>query len=250
MRSVSLNWRQLMMTFCLVLIVMYIYATVFFFYQQETVYDYNIRANDSDRVGENRCTSMFECFMTVVYIGLILGGGIGDYTEQIYYGDRERYLIKLTIDVSFFLLVKIILYNILMGIIIDTFAQLREEKSIRDDDIKNKCYICNFSRFVFDKEAEGGFYRHVHADHRLWNYVYYIVHLQSKDSTDYTGIESYVNYKYKWQDTTWLPRQKALCLERVSGDDEEENEELNHFKEEIKQKSDVVKQFTSRIERL
>jgi hypothetical protein len=55
-------------------------------------------------------------------VGLIRGGGIGDYTEQIYFQNTEKYLIKLTIDVSFFLLVKIILYNILFGIIIDTFA--------------------------------------------------------------------------------------------------------------------------------
>ena len=52
---------------------------------QETVFDYNINGKDSSLVGENRCTSMIECFMTVVNFGLLLGGGIGDYTEQIHY---------------------------------------------------------------------------------------------------------------------------------------------------------------------
>lgn len=33
MNAITSNWRQLIMTFCLMLIVMYIYATVFFFYQ-------------------------------------------------------------------------------------------------------------------------------------------------------------------------------------------------------------------------
>lgn len=59
-------------------------------------------------------------------MGLILGGGMGDYTEPIHYNDTERYAVSWVIDISFFLIVKIILYNILFGIIIDTFAQLRE----------------------------------------------------------------------------------------------------------------------------
>lgn len=80
-----MNWEQLLMTFVLMLILMYIYTTITFFYIMETVYDYDINADDSDLTGENRCKSMIECFMTVVDIGLIAGGGIGDYTEQIHY---------------------------------------------------------------------------------------------------------------------------------------------------------------------
>jgi hypothetical protein len=54
------------MTFGLMIIVMYIYATVSFFYIMETVYDYNLNGSDSDFVGENRCTSMIYCFMVVI----------------------------------------------------------------------------------------------------------------------------------------------------------------------------------------
>lgn len=79
-KAITMNWEQLLMTFVLMLILMYIYTTITFFYIMETVYDYDINENDSDLTGENRCTSMIECFMTVVDIGLIAGGGIGDYT--------------------------------------------------------------------------------------------------------------------------------------------------------------------------
>jgi len=139
---------------------------------------------------------MIECYATVVNLGLLLGGGIGDYTEQIPHTEVERYGIKFIIDLSFFLLVKIILYNILFGIIIDTFAQLRQQKNEMDSDKTNKCYICDYTRLVFDKETEGGFVRHIMKDHNLWNYVYYMVHLNSKDDSDYTGIESTVSYEF------------------------------------------------------
>lgn len=57
-RAVTENLEQLFMTFMLMMVVMYMYTTIQFFYMQETVYDYNINGNDSDLVGENRCTSM------------------------------------------------------------------------------------------------------------------------------------------------------------------------------------------------
>jgi hypothetical protein len=198
-KAITTNIKQLSMTFGLMLIVLYIYTTVTFFYIMDTTYDFGINNLDSDTLGQNRCTSMIECYMTVVDRGLLLGGGTGDYTNQVHYADEpQKFVIKFFVDVSFFLLVKIILYNILFGVIIDTFAQLRNKRNVMEQDKRNVCFICNFDRFVFDKECEGGFIRHIAEDHNLWFYIYYIVHLQSKDPTEYTGIESYVSMHYQY----------------------------------------------------
>ena len=62
---------------------------------------------------------------------------------------------------------------------------------MRDLDTKNKCYICNIDRYVFDRYAEG-FEYHIEQDHNLWNYLFYILYLKSKDPTEFTGVESYV----------------------------------------------------------
>jgi len=187
------------MTFCLMLIVLYIYTTVTFFYIMDTTYDFGINNLDSDKLGENRCKSMIECYMTVVDRGLLLGGGTGDYTNQVHYQDEwQKFIIKFFVDVSFFLGVKIILYNILFGVIIDTFAQLRNKKTFMETDRRTKCFICDFDNQKFDKSSEGGFVRHISEDHNLWYYVYYIVHLEQKDTTDYTGIESYVSHMYTY----------------------------------------------------
>ena len=42
--------------------------------------------------------------------------------------------------------------------------------------------------------------------------MFYIVHLQLKDNTEFTGIESYVYEKYMAGDISWVPLMKALCL--------------------------------------
>lgn len=155
--------------------------------------------------------------------GLRADGGIGDETEPIHFNNNnEQYLVKLMHDASFHILVKVILLNVLFGIIIDSFAELRDQKSKRDNDMVNVCFICNHPRLVFDKYCEGGFERHIAKDHNLWMYVYYMVHLYSKDTSDHTGIESMILSRFEEGDISWIPRQKALCLQSIIGEEEED----------------------------
>ena len=201
------NAAKLVATGLLALVILYIYTTISFFYLQDTIYDYAINAFDSDWVGENMCESMFFCYVTIIDKGLTLGGGIGDYTEAINYEKSpQKYAVKLFHDASFHIVVNVIMLNILAGIVIDTFALLRNTKNEMQEDKKGKCYICNIERATFDKESEGGFDRHIVKDHHLWFYVFYIVHLKYKDDTEMTGIESYVNELKAKNDQTWMPR--------------------------------------------
>jgi len=36
------------------------------------------------------------------------------------------------------------------------------------------------------------FQHHIESEHNVWNYLYFIVHLLTKDTTEFTGPESYV----------------------------------------------------------
>jgi len=42
----------------------------------------------------------------------------------------------------------------------------------------------------------------------MWNYVFFIAYLKSKDPTDYTGIESYIAAKIADSDLSWFPLHK------------------------------------------
>lgn len=79
--------------------------------------------------------------------GLRTDGGIGDITENIHFNDeREKYFVKLFHDSMYHIVVKVIMLNVLFGIIIDTFAQLRDEKKVKDEDMMHVCFICNYPR--------------------------------------------------------------------------------------------------------
>jgi len=71
-------------------------------------------------------------------------------------------------DLSFFLLIITILLNIIFGIIIDTFAQLRDDKCKTDADMRDYCFICAIDKQTFDRETEAGFGVHREEDHNEW----------------------------------------------------------------------------------
>ena len=79
-------------------------------------------------------------------VGLRSGGGIGDATLPITYDNSEMFFVKFVFDCTFHILVIIVMVNILFGIIIDTFAQLRDLKQSIDLDMRNICFICSIDR--------------------------------------------------------------------------------------------------------
>ena len=47
---------------------------------------------------------------------------------------------------TYMVIIIIIMFYILFGIVIDTFAALRDEKSFKDLDMSNICFICAIDR--------------------------------------------------------------------------------------------------------
>lgn len=113
------------------------------------------------------------------------------------------------------MLVITILLNIIFGIIIDTFGQLREENNNRTWDAKNICFVCDLERQVFDRELEGGFETHQEVDHNIWMYLFFIIHLREIESADLNGNESHVLKMFETGDIGWFPMAKSLRLQRI-----------------------------------
>jgi hypothetical protein len=115
--------------------------------------------------------------------------GNGQPSARIFY--------RMIYTLLFFILVSTILMNIIFGVIIDTFAELRARKDEIDKDISGRCFICGIDRFVFDQMGESGkgFKEHITDDHNMWKYLHFQVYLREKDYNDYSGGESYVFQK-------------------------------------------------------
>lgn len=225
-KSVTYNALQLGLTLVFGLTLLYIYAMVAFYF-----FDDNFLIGD-----ENTCTTLFQCYLTIINQGLRNGGGIGDVLLPMSYSgtNQSRYFVRFFYDLLFFASINIVFLNIIFGIIVDTFAELREKKNKMDEDMKNICYICNLDRYTFDRNADG-FENHIERDHHLWNYIYFMYHLRKKDVTDYNGIESFVSEKLKQDDNSWFPLLKAMTIADEGEEDVEQvlNQEIGKMDEKI-----------------
>ena len=90
-------------------------------------------------------------------------------------------------------IVLVLILEILGGIIIDTFAELRSEDEEKKSDMNNYCFICGLYRRDIDKlSVRSDFDEHINKKHNMWDYLFYIAYITDKEATDLTGIESYV----------------------------------------------------------
>ena len=62
-------------------------------------------------------------------------------------------MIRVVYDMLFYFGIIIIVLNLIFGVIIDTFADLRNEKQKKDDIIRNTCFICGLERRAFDHRS-------------------------------------------------------------------------------------------------
>ena len=156
--------------------------------------------------------SLLHCFLSTVNYGLRMGGGMGEFLPPQTYApiNKQAYFIRLVYDLSFFLIVITILLNVIFGIIIDTFAQLRAEKELNLGYKMNECFICGLQRPVLERTTGKNLIFHEKEEHHVWNYLYFLNHLCDTDECNHNGIESIIYDNYIKQENGWFPQMECL----------------------------------------
>ena len=177
--------------------------------------------DDPDVETETGCDTLMMCIMTTLNQGLRAGGGIADILRPVSktepgFGSRWLY------DMSFYFVMIVIVLNLILGIIIDTFADLRKEKQEKDELRRNTCFICGLDRSAFDRTDAGSFERHCRDEHSPWSYVNFLVLLKTKSPTEFTGPESYVHELICRDppDLSWFPHLAAHSLVKETAADD------------------------------
>ena len=112
-KSISLHWHQLLFTFFMVLIFLYIYSVFsnIYFYGNLDV------CNDG----------IITCYFALLNTGFTNGMGIGGMLSVETIDKGARYFGYVFFDLMFFITVNCISLNLVFGIIVDTFGELREQ---------------------------------------------------------------------------------------------------------------------------
>ncbi|NWH57404.1 ITPR3 protein, partial [Geococcyx californianus] len=195
---------------------------------------------------ERACDTLLMCIVTVLNHGLRNGGGVGDILRKPS-KDESLFPARVVYDLLFFFIVIIIVLNLIFGVIIDTFADLRSEKQKKEEILKTTCFICGLERDKFDNKTVS-FEEHIKYEHNMWNYLYFIVLVRVKNKTDYTGPESYVAQMIKNKNLDWFPRMRAMSL--VSNEGEGEQNEIRNLQDKLNTTMKLVSHLTSQLNEL
>ncbi|XP_078674597.1 ryanodine receptor 2-like isoform X8 [Branchiostoma floridae x Branchiostoma belcheri] len=196
LQAITHNGKQLLLTCGMMAIVCYLYTVLAFNFFRK-FYD-----KGEEDEPDLKCESMWTCFMFHMYVGVRAGGGIGDELVEPD-GDEYEYY-RMIFDFTFFFLIVIILLAIVQGFIIDAFGELRDQANSVEETLESKCFICGIDAEYFN-ELPRGFEIHTEKEHNFANYMFFLMHLIQKDSTDYTGQESYVWQMYQERNWDFFP---------------------------------------------
>uniref|UniRef100_A0A8C5JT15 Inositol 1,4,5-trisphosphate receptor n=1 Tax=Junco hyemalis TaxID=40217 RepID=A0A8C5JT15_JUNHY len=280
-KSVTRNGRSILLTALLALILVYLFSIVgFLFLKDDFILEVD-RLPDSKAKGwavlglvghcgtlhahlgvcsaaptaleeaepeqwERACDTLLMCIVTVLNHGLRNGGGVGDILRKPS-KDESLFPARVVYDLLFFFIVIIIVLNLIFGVIIDTFADLRSEKQKKEEILKTTCFICGLERDKFDNKTVS-FEEHIKYEHNMWNYLYFIVLVRVKNKTDYTGPESYVAQMIKNKNLDWFPRMRAMSL--VSNEGEGEQNEIRNLQDKLNTTMKLVSHLTSQLNEL
>ncbi|CAF1314468.1 unnamed protein product [Adineta steineri] len=196
---------------------------------------------------ERACDTLFMCIVTTLNKGLRNGGGIGDVLRQP--SNREPlYFFRVIYDLMFFFIVIIITLNLIFGVIIDNFADLRTEKQRNDEVLRNTCFICGLDRKSFDNKHVT-FEDHMQKVHNMWNYVYFMVLIHVKDPTEYTGPESYVHEMIEQRNLDWFPRMRTSSLD-IQEDKNKEDQDSRILKFQMDDANKAIKTLAMELAEL
>ena len=124
-----------------------------------------------------------------------------------------NYRSRIAYDLFFFLWIGILLFNIVTGLIIDSFAERREEDESRKRIMATECFICGIKNEDYDHEmlppGSASFRKHCDEEHNQWMYLLFVQYLRNKPACDYDGIEGKPPKFYEPTVLKFLKEQKA-----------------------------------------
>ena len=238
--SIKLKGIELFATLILLVILVYFYSNIGFFFFNK---NYATTLEDQE---DNFCSSLVFCFLTNIDAGIRARGGTGDMMIRVSYErNLKNYILRVFFDVTYFIICIIIMIDLVFGIILGTFAKMREQERIEVMDKINHCFICDETRSNLEKNKED-FHVHTEITHNLWNYTYYMIYLKNSDLNDLNSIDTYVRKNLDEKSAQFLPSWKdnyknknGEIIEKEEFDsDKGEEEESEEIEDEMAEKDE------------
>eukprot|EP00340_Litonotus_pictus_P010669 CAMPEP_0170537316 /NCGR_PEP_ID=MMETSP0209-20121228/102640_1 /TAXON_ID=665100 ORGANISM="Litonotus pictus, Strain P1" /NCGR_SAMPLE_ID=MMETSP0209 /ASSEMBLY_ACC=CAM_ASM_000301 /LENGTH=2133 /DNA_ID=CAMNT_0010838791 /DNA_START=300 /DNA_END=6703 /DNA_ORIENTATION=- len=215
-RALSVRWESLLAAYALFLTMMYFYSALAFFFLNE------LFAQETDEVVNHLCNTLLSCTLMFFDFGLRRHGGIGEVPPKVsYFYETDLYYGKFIYQVSYFIIVTVIIQNVVFGIIIDTFSELSNISAKTKYEKENICLICNAKREDLER-LKVKFNNHINNDHDVWNYIQYMIKIMNSDPQDLTSVNNYAYGLMNGKLIYWFPSSKYGTEQLLGTQDNEE----------------------------
>ena len=168
------------------ILLMFIVLEYFFSVVAQSFFTYHF-PNETDT------KNFLKTFMRMIDQTFKQDGGIGTYLDKTLEPNYEEHTMtpiifnRLIFDFVFFLVVILLVFQMFLSVIIDYFNETREKSETFNDDMESKCLVCGIDREKIEKTEpndKNAFDNHITNSHNVFNYIYYLMYLQSIDDKD------------------------------------------------------------------
>jgi inositol 1,4,5-triphosphate receptor type 3 len=205
------------------LIFIFFYANISYRFLQG---EFNIEIEGGEE--DNVCSSLLECTITYFNFGVRSGGGIGDLLAEVPYESGMLYWLRFCNDFLFFILAILILLNMIFGVIVSIFSEIREKANFKENDQNNKCFICNIDRAIFER-LKIKFEDHKKFEHNIKTYIRFLIGVKLINEKDLDADQSFIINCLKKEEIKVFPvgvsSSTGVKKEDDSTEAEEEEEE-------------------------
>ena len=201
----------------LIILLMFILLEYFFSFLAQSFFTYHFPNLDDTK-------NFFKIFMRMMDQTFKQDGGIGTYLdkslEQTYeaHSLSEIMFVRIIFDALFYFVVVLLVFQMFLSIIIDYFNETRENSENFNDDLETGCLICGINREEIEKinpNDKNAFDKHIRNSHNVFNYIYYLIYLQSIDDRDVIIEEGVWNLHLE-KNFSYLPKKEFFKnLEKI-----------------------------------
>ncbi|GAM26988.1 hypothetical protein SAMD00019534_101630, partial [Acytostelium subglobosum LB1] len=175
-RAININKGTLLLMGCFMIQSTYLMSIFSYAFFSQYYYNYN--------TDTFFCTTLYQCFLGNVFYGVPTSGQLVQFVKFQFDNPNTNagtgLLLAWTVFcVIFYVVTTIFLLNVILGIIVDTFGQIRDQRSITEEYKANYCFICSIDRETFQKKGID-FNKHVEDDHNKWYYLYFFAYLKER----------------------------------------------------------------------
>jgi hypothetical protein len=205
--------RQLIMIFILCLITSVVYAQFGLRYFEDDF-------TGNGTAGEHECHSAISCFWLIFYKAIPSKKLSGILSAEDN-GDKDgnpNFMLRFMFEISFFVWIGALLFEMVTGLMIDTFTKLRQAVNKRQGTLKDESFVNGITRAQFDDMGlpnTANFDDLNSKDQDPWNYIYFCYYLAMKNPMQYNGVESYVKACIDNEDQKWLPNRSSFKIEHA-----------------------------------